>query len=99
MNMFYGLLRAHNPYGSPFAVYPPFSYVVMDGFQAVGYSATPVAWALIAVAGVGGFVARQLDFLPRIDWVFATLALTLATYPFIFSFDRQNIEMVVTVLL
>lgn len=99
MEMFYGLLRDHNPYHSQYAVYPPFAYIVMDGFQAIGYAGTPLAWAVIAVTGVGGFVARQLDFLPHIDRVFATLALTLATYPFIFSFDRLNLEMVVTVLL
>jgi hypothetical protein len=96
---FFGVLEAHDPYSISIAVYPPFAYIAMEPFRWLGFNGATVLWTAIAAGGIGAFLARQLDFLPRIDRVGAVLAVTLATYPFLMSFDRGNLEMLVTVLL
>jgi hypothetical protein len=98
-SMFFGAIGENDPYQSLFAVYLPFAYLVMEPFKLAGYSGTTLLWTIVAAGGIGWFVALQLDFLRIVDRVGATLALTFATYPFIFSFDRGNVEIVVTVLL
>ena len=57
-----------------------------------------VLWTLIVVGGLGAYVAWELDFVP-VDRAAAVVILTVATYPFLFAFDRGNIEAFVTLLL
>ncbi|WP_027005384.1 glycosyltransferase family 87 protein [Conexibacter woesei] len=96
---FFKPLQAHDPLNYPYAVYPPFSYIVMEPFVWAGYQGSIVLWVGLAAVAIGGFLARQLSFLPPIDRIAAVFALTFATYPFLISLDRGNIELVITVLL
>jgi hypothetical protein len=95
----YGVVQSHALYSQPIANYPPFAYVLVEPFRWAGYTGATVLWTAIAAVGIGGFLWRQLDYLPRIDLIAAVLALTFATYPFLISYDRGNLELFVTVLL
>jgi len=95
---FFVPLRANDPVAA-FSVYPPFSYLVVEPFVWVGQSASTVIWLLIAVGGLGSFVARQLDFISPMDRAASVAVLTVINYPFLFSFDRGNVDVFVTVLL
>lgn len=95
---FFKPLQVHDPFGYAFAVYPPFSYIMMEPFVWAGYQGSIVLWIGSAAVVVGGFLARQLSFLPPIDRIAAVFALTFATYPFLISVDRGNIEIVITML-
>ena len=52
-----------------------------------------------AVGGLYFFVAWQLDFVPSLDRAAAVVVLTVVTYPFLFAFDRGNIEVFAVLLL
>lgn len=93
------VVKTGDPYSRPIANYPPFAYILVEPFRWAGFNGATILWTAIAAGGIGSFLARQLDFLPRIDLVAGVLALTLATYPFLISYDRGNLEMLVTVLL
>ena len=95
---FYGPLRGHDPYATH-STYPPFAFIAMEPFSWLGGVDAMYLWLALAAGGLGAYVAWQLDFMPRIDRVAAVIVLTVATYPFLFAFDRGNIEVVVTLLL
>jgi hypothetical protein len=92
-------LKANDPYSWVGAVYPPFAYIVMEPFSWVTSGQATVLWTVIVVGGLGSFVAWELDFVPPIDRAAAVVALTVCSYPFLFSFDRGNIEAFITLLL
>jgi hypothetical protein len=96
---FFSPLKHHDPLGYRAGIYPPFAYIMMEPFVWVGW--TPAVFLFVAVAGggIGWFLSRQLDFLPLVDRIAAVFALTFVTYPFIFAFDRGNIEVIGTLLI
>ena len=88
-----------NPFKSAVSVYPPFAYLVMLPFTVFKLN---MALALMLV----GFTIFMLQYVYRtvseIDSqhrYFNTIVLALATYPFLFVFDRANIEALVFILL
>lgn len=91
--------RGLDPYASPLAVYFPFTYVpfllLLPLPGVVGYLAVVALFTAVTLH----FVGRQLAFLPHVSRRAATLALTLPTYPYLFSIDRGNVEMLVFVFL
>ena len=109
---FFGPLDANDPYAVraiclPFerfgslcgSAYPPFSFIVMEPFSWLGDTWSVVALTVLVIAGLGAFMAWELDFVPLIDRSAAVVVVTVVTYPFLFAFDRANIEVVVTLLL
>ncbi|MCX6386195.1 MAG: glycosyltransferase family 87 protein [Solirubrobacterales bacterium] len=94
-----GPVKSGNPLGYQWSVYPPFTYIMLEPFVWVGRSASVVLWLLIVAGGLVAFVSRQLDFIAWPDRVAVVVAITLLTYPFLFSFDRGNIDGVTTVLI
>jgi Glycosyltransferase family 87 len=96
---FFGPLRANDPLHYAAAVYPPFAYIMMEPFVWVGWTGAVVLFVALTAGGIGWFLNRQLDFLPLVDRLAAVFALTFATYPFLFTFDRGNIEIVGTLLI
>jgi hypothetical protein len=96
---FFGPLRAHDPMHYVAAVYPPFAYIAMEPFVWVGWTPSVVLFIALAAGGLGWFLNRQLAFLPLVDRIAAVFALTFVTYPFLFAFDRGNIEIVGTLLI
>lgn len=96
---FFGPLRAHDPLSYGAAVYPPFAYIMMEPFVWAGWTGAIVLFVAVTAGGIGWFLNRQLDFLPLVDRLAAVFALTFATYPFLFTFDRGNIEIVGTLLI
>ncbi len=95
---FFAPLKANDPVAA-FSVYPPFSYLIVEPFVWVGRSASTLIWLLIAIGGLGAFVSRQLDFISPMDRAASVAVLTFINYPFLFSFDRGNLDVFVTVLL
>jgi hypothetical protein len=85
---FFPALIGDNRFQILTAPYPPFSYIMAEPFAQAGYQASPALWVALAVGGVGGFILLQLSFLGWVDRLAATAALTVATYPFLFSIDR-----------
>ena len=98
LTSFYGLLKNDNPYYTA-SVYPPFAFIMMEPFALLGGRAAVVLWLAVVVCGLGAFVAWELDFMPRIERAAAVVVLTVVTYPFLFAFDRGNVEVFVTLLL
>lgn len=96
---YYDPLRANDPYAYPLSVYPPFSFVAMEPFSWLRGSLATGLWLVLGAGGLGLFVARQLEFMGRIDRLGAVVVMTVVTYPFLFAFDRGNIEILVTILL
>jgi hypothetical protein len=96
---FFGPLDAGNPYSYAAAFYPPFAYITMEPFVWLGETGATVLWLVIAAAGVGAFVFRHLDYLEPADRVGCTIVLGFLTYPFVFAFDRGNIDVFATLAL
>jgi hypothetical protein len=96
---FFGPLQDHDPLGYKYAVYPPFAYIAMEPFVWAGWSGSVALFVVVTAGGLAWFLRRQLSFLPGVDRVAVILALTFATYPFVFAFDRGNIEVVETLLI
>ncbi len=94
---FYTLVKLGAPYFGG-AVYLPFSFVLMIPFAYLGGDAAQLLWFVLVAGGLGAYVSWGLNFLPRLDRVWAAIVLTVLTYPFLFAFDRGNIEAFVTLL-
>jgi hypothetical protein len=92
-------VRRHDPYSFPTANYFPFGYLLMYPFTWLSRTGDTILWTVVVAGGLGAFVARQLDFLERADRWAVVIALTLVTYAFIFSFDRGNLEGLITVFI
>jgi hypothetical protein len=108
---FHALLHGYHPYSVTVAytyagtiyhagaIYPPFAYVIAQPFAWLGGNAAVVLWVLLVAIGLGAFIAWELDFVPPVDRAAAVVILTFVTYPFLFAFDRGNIEVFLTLLL
>jgi hypothetical protein len=94
-----GPVERHDPYSFPTSNYFPFSYLVVYPFTWLGRTGDTVAWTVLVVGGLSAFVARQLDFMARADRWAVVVALTVMNYAFLITFDRGNLEGIVTLLI
>jgi hypothetical protein len=94
-----GPLRNHDPYSFPTANYFPFGYLIAYPFTWFSRTGDTIVWTMVVVGGLGLYVAKQLDFIPAVDRWFVVVVLTVMTYAFLISFDRGNLEGLITVLI
>lgn len=84
-----------DPFKAAVSVYPPFAYIVMYPFTMFKqYLALAIMLAGFTLF-VWRYVYRTVSGIDAQRRYLKTIALTFMTYPFLFAFDRANIEILV----
>ena len=98
LTMFFPLLERNVPYAER-AVYPPLNFVLMEPFSWIGNTPATVLWVIVGAGGLAAFLAVEFDFLHIADRLAISIGLVVFSYPFLFAFDRGNVEIFVTLAL